>query len=376
MRTLPAFLFVFAAGAGAPAISAVQGSVGPTPAAPASASPTRVQAVLDDSASLDPDTSTVDIREWAVPWEASRPRDPWVAPDGLVWFVGQKSDYVASLDPSTGAMERYDLEAGTGPHTVVVGDDGIVWIAGNLKAYIGKMDPAVGEIEKIEIPDPKATDPHTLDFTSEGHLWFSMQVSNRIGFLNTETNEMQIIPVQTGGARPYGLAVDDNDRPWITLFGTNKLATVDPATMELEEIALPREGAHPRRLGITSNGHVWYVDHAEGYLGRYDPVLRLFEEWAIPGGSRARPYGMAVDGFDRIWFVETGLDPNRFVGFDPRSEQFTWMTDIPSSGGTVRHMFFHEQSGTIWFGTDANTVGRAQIIPETLSEDELSGQRL
>lgn len=28
------------------------------------------------------------LEEWQVPWLESRPRDPYVAPDGRVWFVG------------------------------------------------------------------------------------------------------------------------------------------------------------------------------------------------------------------------------------------------------------------------------------------------
>ncbi|HWM29829.1 MAG TPA: lyase, partial [Woeseiaceae bacterium] len=33
-----------------------------------------------------PADNRVDIREWLVPWEDSRPRDPYVTEDGRVWF--------------------------------------------------------------------------------------------------------------------------------------------------------------------------------------------------------------------------------------------------------------------------------------------------
>lgn len=307
------------------------------------------------------DTSGLDVHEWTVPFEDSRPRDPYVGPDGRVWFVGQKSDYVAYLDPETGEFEKYDLERGTGPHTVIVGDDGTVWIAGNLKGYIGKMDPEIGSIEKIMMPDPKATDPHTMAFTSDGDIWFTLQVSNRIGYLDTETNDIRLVEVPSAGARPYGLKVDENDDAWIVLLGTNKLAHVVGETMEIREIDLPREATRPRRVGITSDGSVWYVDYNEGYLGRFDPATEAIDEWAMPSGTSARPYGMAVDDEDRIWFVETGVTPNRFVGFDPNTESFTAPAAIPSGGGTVRHMYFHEPSGTVWFGADTNTIGRAIV---------------
>lgn|SRR5690606_38827695 len=311
-------------------------------------------------------TEIVDIQEWEVPFADTRPRDPYVAPDGSVWFVGQKADYVGRLDPSTGEFTRIDLPKGTGPHTVIVGDDGTAWIAGNMQAYIGKIAPGSEEVEVIQLPDPRATDPHTMDFTSDGDIWFTMQVSNRIGKLDVETNEIQIIEVPTASARPYGLVVDADDRPWIALLGTNKLATVDPATGELREVALPREGARPRRIDVTSEGGVWYVDYAEGYLGRYDPASDTFKEWLLPGGSGSRPYGMAVDSQDRVWVVETGSSPNMFVGFDPQSESFFSQTEVPSGGGTVRHMYFHEPSGAVWFGTDTNTIGRAQVIAQSM----------
>ena len=39
-----------------------------------------------------------DLKEWAVEW-GGRTRDPAVAPDGRVWFVGQTGNYIAVFDP-------------------------------------------------------------------------------------------------------------------------------------------------------------------------------------------------------------------------------------------------------------------------------------
>jgi virginiamycin B lyase len=70
---------------------------------------------------------------------------------------------------------------------------------------------------------------------------------------------------------------------------------------------------------------------------------------------------MAIDDQDRIWFVETGPRPNRFVGFDTGTETFISETDIPSGGGSVRHMYYHQPTQSIWFGTDSNMLGRADL---------------
>ena len=131
--------------------------------------------------------------------------------------------------------------------------------------------------------------------------------------------------------------------------------------MELTEYDLPRAEARPRRMGITGDGRIWYVDYAKGKLGAYSPTSGTFEEWDAPAGEASRPYGMAIDGDDRIWFVETGVEPNRFVGFDPAKREYFAVDAVPSGGGTIRHMHYHEPTNAIWFGADTNTIGRLAL---------------
>lgn len=305
--------------------------------------------------------SAVQISEWKVPWDNTRPRDPYVAPDGNVWFVGQRGDYVAEFDRETESFKKYDLEAGAGPHNLIVDDEGYVWYAGNRAAHIGRLNPEDGSIKKYPMPNPQARDPHTLVFDQNGDIWFTVQGGNFVGKLTVETGNVELIEVPTQRARPYGILIDRDNRPWIALFGTYKLATVDPETMELTEIPLSRTDARPRRIALTSNGHIWYVDYRQGYLGRYNPESGEFSEWRLPDGSDSRPYGMASDDSDRLWMVETGVDPNKFIGFNMETEEFFSSTPIESGGGTVRHMYYHRPTQTIWFGTDTNYLGSAVV---------------
>jgi virginiamycin B lyase len=164
------------------------------------------------------------------------------------------------------------------------------------------------------------------------------------------------------GSRPYGIVTDSRDRPWIALFNTNHIGTVDPETFEFRAFELP-EGARPRRIGLTSDDIVWYGDYARGFLGRLDPETGEVKEYPLPGGERSRPYAVAVDDADRVWVVETGIQPNRFVGFDPHTETMFSVTDVESGGGTVRHMYFDPETRSIWFGADTNTIGVARLPP-------------
>ena len=317
--------------------------------------------LLGLAVSMDPAPAPVEIKEWPVPWAESRPRDPDVAPDGKVWFVGQVGNYIARLDPATGEFKRFELDPGVHPHNLIVDHSGIVWYAGNQASHIGRLDPADGKVTKYPMPDPAVRDPHTLVFDRTGDIWFTAQGANVVGKLTVATGAVRLLAVPTPRARPYGIWIDSKNRPWFNEFGTNKLGTVDPVTFELREHALPDPGARGRRIAITSDDRIFYVDHARGTLARFDQASGRVEEWPCPGGAGARPYAMTVDDRDRLWFVETGARPNRLVGFDPKTAEFFGGSDIPSGGGTVRHMMFHRPTREIWFGTDLNTIGRARV---------------
>lgn len=305
--------------------------------------------------------SEVEIQEWEVPWSETRPRDPFVAADGMVWFVGQRADYVASLHPQSGEFQRFDLPEGAGPHNLIVDDEGMIWYAGNRAANIGRLDPTSGDVELFGMPDEGARDPHTLVFDRNGDIWFTVQGGNMVGHFARATGETRLAPVPTERSRPYGIVVDAENRPWFTEFGSNRIATVDPATMQVQEFKLPRADARPRRLGITSDASIWYVDYAGGYVGRLDASTGDVDEWPSLSGDGSRPYAMAVDDNDRIWYVESGVQPNLLVAFDPAEGEFISSTPVPSGGGTVRHMYFDANTRELWFGADTNTIGRARL---------------
>ncbi|MDQ8152858.1 MAG: lyase, partial [Gemmatimonadota bacterium] len=57
---------------------------------------------------------SVPSQEWEVPYGAEgRPRDPYVAPDGRVFFVGQNGNYIARLDPRSGQFTKFEIDPGT-----------------------------------------------------------------------------------------------------------------------------------------------------------------------------------------------------------------------------------------------------------------------
>lgn len=302
------------------------------------------------------------ITEWKVPWANTRPRDPYVAADGKVWFVGQAGNYIANLDPATGKFRRYEIEEGTNPHNLIIDKQGRVWFSGNRNARIGWLDANTGKSTIFPMPNPAVKDPHTMILDKLGNIWFTAQNANFVGHLETKSGNVHLIPSPTKDSRPYGIVVDPSGRPWFDEFGTNKIGTIDPATMTIREYTLPNDRTRPRRIAVTSDGTIWYGDYTRGMLGKLDPRTGNVREFPLPDGARSLPYAMASDDRDRIWLAETGVQPNQLVGFDPKTEKWISVTPISESGGlTVRHMIYHGPTRSLWFGTDANTIGRAQI---------------
>jgi virginiamycin B lyase len=298
---------------------------------------------------------SVSVREWPVEWEG-RPRDPDVDRQGRVWFVGQVGNYIGMFDPQTERFRRYELEEDTRPHNLIVAEDGGVWYAGNGNARIGRLDPATGEARIIMMPDPAARDPHTLRFDGRGNIWFTVQQGGFVGRVAMESGSVELLSM--GNTRPYGLWFDSKGHAWVNLFGTNRLAAVNPATFQGRQIATPRANARTRRVAVTPDDAVWYTDFAGGYIGRIDPASGTAREWLAPGGERSSPYALVVDDRGRLWFSECARNAAYLTAFDPGTGEFGERLPVSSC---IRHMVFHAATRTIWFGTDANNIGRASL---------------
>ena len=137
---------------------------------------------------------------------------------------------------------------------------------------------------------------------------------------------------------------------------------IDPDTMELLAIPMPRQEAQPRRLMVTSDDKIFYVDYAE----------RVPLDGSIPKPARRRsgrcqkdralgPYGMAINDRRPPVVRRDGPRPQpaSSASTRPRASSSA-VTEIENGGGAVRHMFFHEPTREIWFGTDTNNIGRVE----------------
>jgi len=297
-------------------------------------------------------TDNVDVKfeQWTTPSKPAYPHDPAVAPDGSVWYTGQRANVVGRFDPATQQFKEYALPTrNSGQHGLQPDKDGNIWYTGNSAGLIGKIDAKTGKITEYKMPNSKATDPHTIAFLPDGRLFFTVQAGNFIGTLDPKTpnGAIKLVESPTVNSRPYGVRLDSKGVPFFDEFNSNKIATADPKTLIIREYPLPDKGARPRRIAVAKDDTVWYGDYARGYLGHLDPKTGKVEEFKSPGGEDSKPYAIDVTADGAIWYVETGDDAkNVLVRFNPETKKFqTW--PIPGGGGTVRNMDI-DKNGDLW----------------------------
>ena len=330
-----------------------------------------VTALLAAPCALRSQVQEVEIRQNEVPFPVGRSRDAFVAPDGKVWFVGQTGNYLAVFDPKSSEFKQHAIPDKTLPHTNIVTPDGIVWVAGNGNGTIVRFDPKNGSTKIIPVPLEGAarnTDPHTMIYDGKGGIWFTSQNSGFVGHLTIATEKIRVVQTAVPGrprSAPYGIILDPSGRPYFDLFGVNKIGTIDPATMEFRTFDLPDSNSRPRRIARTADGMIWYTDYTRGFLGQLDPKTGKVNEFPNPSGNRSLPYAMTVDDADRVWYVETGVQPNRLVGFDTKMKKVVYNSPVPGeSPNSVRHMVFDPVTRQIVYAADNNLIGFVKVPPK------------
>jgi virginiamycin B lyase len=305
-------------------------------------------------------SEAVQATEWKVPY-GGRPRDPYVAPDGRVFFVGQAGNYIGRLDPGNGDFTRFEIDPGTNPAQPDHRPAGDGLVRREPERDDRQARSAHGHDHAL--PDarlPGARSAHADLRPDRQHLVHRAELQRRGPSRCADGADP---PRQD---RRADAPVRDRDQ-------LQERAVVQPVRHEQDrdhrsghdggqDFDLPHERARGRRIAITSDDVVWYVDYTRGFLGRVDPASGRVEEYPMPGGPSSLPYGMASDDKDRLWMAESGPKGARLVGYDPKTRKFFGITPVgEEANNTIRHMYFDPKTGLLWFGTDQGMIGRAQV---------------
>ena len=282
--------------------------------------------------------AAAEVHYFNVP-QGDHPHDVAPAPDGTVWYTGQRAGVLGRFDPNTGQVERIPLGQGSAPHGVIIGPDGAAWVTdGGLNAIV-RVDPATREVKSWKLPKDRANaNLNTLAFDRRDRLWFTGQ-SGIYGRLDptygiTATPDGAIYYVSLAGS----------------FLGKPDLETGDTAVIEPQT---PRAGT--RRVWSDSKGRLCVSEWNAGNLSIYDPASQSWEVYKLPGDS-PHTYAVYVDGKDKVWVSDFGA--NAILRFDPDTKSFaSFPSDKPDAA--VRQL--NGRQGEVWgaeSGTDRLVVIR------------------
>jgi len=270
------------------------------------------------------------------------PHSLQVAPDGAVWSTLAYGNQLARFDPEEETFSVYPLEEGYYPHTLRFDGAGRIWYTVAASNHVGVLDPATGEHRWVRLPTRDLGQAITMRLMP-AFLW----LSQRFDFSGAAASagEGASAPV------PYGIDVAPDGSVWFSQLNEHRIGRIDPESFEVEIIETPFSA--PRRLRFDGDGRLWIPGFSSGLVARFDPSERAFQTYALPtmaGGAIDAPYALNVDR-DRgtVWICGTNSDT--LIRFDPNAsdagrEAFT-VYPLPTRVTYTREIDFDDQ-GRVW----------------------------
>lgn len=223
-------------------------------------------------------------------------------PDGSVWFSEVNFGAIGHLDPTTKSIVEYrDTTADgkpIGKHTLRIDSDGNVWSSGGP---ISKFDVKAKTFLHFDIPGTYGN-----EIGSNGDKWFTVFRNNGpIVRISSDGKVTKFTPSTRG--KPQRLKIDSDGTVWFTERVGNKIGRLDPETGVIKEFELPGPAASPYAIGIDRDHFIWYSSHDQDTLGRLDPNTGEVVEYPFPH-SEISMRELFMDHFGHLWFASSSND--------------------------------------------------------------------
>jgi virginiamycin B lyase len=246
------------------------------------------------------------------------PHDVTPAPDGTIWFTGQRNGTLGRLDPRDGSFKSVDLGKGAAPHGVIIGPDGAAWVTDGGQNAIARVDPGDHKVTLFRLPAKHAyANLNTGVFDKNGIYWFTGN-SGIYGRLDPRSGDITVFGAPRG-AGPYGITVTPKGDVWYASLAGNHIARIEPATGSATVVGPPTPNQGARRVWSDSKSRVWVSEWNSGNVSMHDPADGSWKAWKLPGAN-PRTYAVYVDDKDKVWL--TDFQANAIVRFDPLTEKF------------------------------------------------------
>jgi virginiamycin B lyase len=235
------------------------------------------------------------------------------------------------------------LTPGSRPHDPWVTQDGAIWYSGQLSNKLGRLDPKTGEVKEFQLA--AQTGPHGITADKEGNIWYAGNFQGLIGKYDPKTGKVTEYPLPDPAARdPHTLVFDQSGILWFTVQQANMIGRLDPATGDIKLLTSPTAKSRPYGIQINSKGVPFYVDFGAAKISSIDPKTFQIREYPLPDAT-ARPRRLAIDDHDIIYYADFSRG---FLGrLDPQTGQVTeWQSPSGPKSEPYGIVF---TKGAIWY---------------------------
>jgi virginiamycin B lyase len=250
---------------------------------------------------------------------------------------------------------------GAHPHDPAVGTDGALWFTEQLRNKIGRLDPNTGTFKEypLKIED---SGPHGLVSDASGNIWFTGNAKGYIGKLDPRTGDVTEYKMPDERAEdPHTAVFDSKGIMWFTVQVGNFVGRLDPHTRKIDLKQVPTANSHPYGIAINSKGTPVFCEFGTNKIASINPQTLEITEYKLPEG--VRPRRMAVDANDLVYF--TDFEDGHLGRLDLASGAVK-MWASPGGSGSEPYGIAITPDGMVWYsesGVKPNTI--VQFDPKT-----------
>jgi virginiamycin B lyase len=245
---------------------------------------------------------------------------------------------------------------GAHPHDPAVGSDGALWFTEQLQNKIGRVDPKTGAFKEypLKIED---SGPHGLVSDSSGNIWFTGNAKGYIGKLDPHTGAVTEYKMPSDKAEdPHTAVFDTHGTMWFTVQVGNMVGRLDPHSGKVDLREVPTPSARPYGIAVNGKGVPVFCEFGTNKMASINPQTMEITEYKLP--ERARPRRMAIDANDLVYF--TDYEGGNLGRLDLATGTVKMWTS-PGGSGSAPYGITITPDGMVWYsesGVKPNTLIR------------------
>jgi virginiamycin B lyase len=286
------------------------------------------------------------------------PEDWPVVTDYLIKNFPERQRPAAAIisGPAQATIREWKVPTpGSRPHDPLATKDGAIWWTGQLANKLGRVDPRTGQTKEYELKTAN-TGPHGLVEDKDGNIWFTANTGAMIGKLDPKTGAVTEYPMPDPAAKdPHTLIFDRDGILWFTVQHANMVGRLDPKTGAIKLVTSPTPKSRPYGMALNSKNLVYFVEFGTNKIASIDGDMKI-KEFTLPNPG-ARPRRLAITPDDMIWYADFARG---FLGrLDPSTgEVKEWQSP---SGPKAEPYGIVATKGALWYnesGAKPNTIVR------------------